>query len=144
LFQKFKSTKRLRQDLSQVEEFLDHIVDSIPGLECIRISDKDGVTILRAPGSIIEHHQANQILTLIFSVTTEQTNRMQELGEAEYVCTTFEKQIIVQYNLAPLCITLVAKREAKVGVLVQALPMIAKALTKVREVVRAEMEEPRV
>ena len=130
-----------------MEEFLDHIVDSIPGLECIRISDKDGVTILRAPGSIIEHHQShhqNVILTLIFSVTTEQTNRMQELGEAEYVCTTFEKQIIVQYNLAPLCITLVATRDAKVGVLVEALPMIAKALTKVREVVRAEMEEPRV
>ena len=120
------------------------------------------MTILRAPGSLIDVPQADQILTLIFSLTTEQTQRISELGEADYVprgppartaqsflkhvplesahiffrrssqspitvwlhsshtalrrevVTTFEKQIVVQANLAPLVITLIATRDAKV------------------------------
>ena len=52
--------------------------------------------VLRAPESVIDDPNAEQILTTIFSLTTEQTSKIQELGQANFIMTMYDHCMCLQ------------------------------------------------
>merc|ERR1712032_604387 len=105
------------------------------------MGDRDGVVVLRAPESVIYDQNAEQILTTIFSLTTEQTSKIQELGQANFIMTMYDSCICLQANHLPLVIRMIASANANAGALIDMLPQVKALLGPTKEVI-AKATEP--
>ena len=69
--------------MTDVFAFVEKLVSDTEGLKSIAVADRDGVAVLRAPASADmqpQDMQSEQILTTIFSLTTDQTTKVRLLG----------------------------------------------------------------
>merc|ERR1712179_858271 len=105
------------------------------------VTDRDGVVVLRAPESVIDDQNAEQILTTIFSLTTEQTSKIQALGQANFILTMYDNCMCLQANHLPLVIRMIAAADANTGALIELLPQVKALLGTTREVVGKETQE---
>merc|ERR1719471_1964272 len=94
------------------------------GLRSIIVTDRDGIVILRAPDVPADDQNADQILTTIFSLTTEQTSKIQELGQANFIMTMYDNCTCLQANHLPLVIRMIAAKNANAGALIELLPQV--------------------
>uniref|UniRef100_A0A7S2PRG0 Roadblock/LAMTOR2 domain-containing protein n=1 Tax=Zooxanthella nutricula TaxID=1333877 RepID=A0A7S2PRG0_9DINO len=110
------------------------------GLRSITVTDRDGIVVLRAPESVIDDQNADQILTTIFSLTTEQTSKIQELGQANFIMTMYDNCICLQANHLPLVIRMIAAKGANAGALIELLPQVKAVLGPTKDVITRETE----
>merc|ERR1712048_605897 len=108
------------------------------GLRSITVTDRDGIVVLRAPESVIDDQNADQVLTTIFSLTTEQTSKIQELGQANFIMTMYDNCMCLQANHLPLVIRMIAAKTANAGSLIELLPQVKAMLGPTREVISKE------
>merc|ERR1719343_1879899 len=87
--------------INTVHTALTQLCKQIEGLRSITVTDRDGVVVLRAPDAIVDEDKAEQILTTVFSLTTEQTSKIQELGQANFIMTMYDNCICLQANHLP-------------------------------------------
>merc|ERR1712203_83996 len=104
------------------------------------MGDRDGVVVLRAPESVIDDQNSEQILTPIFSLTTEQTSKIQELGQANFIMTMYDNCMCLQANHLPLVIRMIAAKTANAGALIELLPQVKAMLGPTQDMITRETE----
>merc|ERR1712048_379698 len=102
------------------------------------VTDRDGIVVLQAPDTAAGDQNAEQILTTIFSLTTEQTSKIQELGQANFIMTMYDNCMCLQANHLPLVIRMIAAKTANAGSLIELLPQVKAMLGPTREVISKE------
>merc|ERR1712083_482688 len=110
------------------------------GLRSITVTDRDGIVVLQAPETSAGDQNAEQILTTIFSLTTEQTSKIQELGQANFIMTMYDNCMCLQANHLPLVIRMTASKTANAGALIELLPQVQAMLGPTKDVVTRETE----
>jgi len=126
--------------ITTVQTALTQLCKQTEGLRSIIVTDRDGVVVLPAPEDVIDDQNAEQILTTIFSLTTEQTSKIQELGQANFIMTMYDNCICLQANHWPLVIRMLANRDANAGALIELLPKIKDMLGPTKEVITRETD----
>merc|ERR1719316_1112207 len=109
-------------------------------MQSIIVTDRDGIVVLRAPESSAEDQNGEQILTTIFSLTTEQTSKIQELGQANFILSTYDTCMCLQANHLPLVIRMIAAKTANAGALVELLPHVKAMLGPTKDVITRETD----
>eukprot|EP00811_Abedinium_folium_P009029 NODE_18344_length_897_cov_4.180519.p2 GENE.NODE_18344_length_897_cov_4.180519~~NODE_18344_length_897_cov_4.180519.p2 ORF type:complete len:135 (-),score=40.59 NODE_18344_length_897_cov_4.180519:298-702(-) len=128
--------------VTTVQTALSQLCRTVEGLQSIIVTDRDGVIILQAPAPTWERDpNAEQILTTIFSFTTEQTSKISELGEANFIMTTFDSCICLQVNAPPLVIHMAALPDANAGMLIDLLPIVKNILGPTKDVIMRETDQ---
>merc|ERR1719215_692048 len=110
------------------------------GLLSITVTDRDGIVVLRAPESVIDDQNSEQILTTIFSLTTEQTSKVEELGQANFIMTMYDTCMCLQANHLPLVIRMIADKTANAGALIELLPQVKAVLGPTKDVIARETD----
>merc|ERR1712232_331157 len=110
------------------------------GLKSITVTDPDGVAVLRAPESDNIDQNAEQVLTTIFSLTTEQTGKIRELGQANFIMTMYDNCMCLQANHLPLVIRITAATTANAGALIEVLPQVKAMLGPTRDIITRETD----
>eukprot|EP00397_Hematodinium_sp_SG-2012_P069262 GEMP01117682.1.p1 GENE.GEMP01117682.1~~GEMP01117682.1.p1 ORF type:complete len:132 (+),score=22.00 GEMP01117682.1:1-396(+) len=124
-----------------IQTYLNLVCEKTDGLKTIVVTDRDGVEILRAPHSIIENSHNEQIMTTIFSLTTEQTSKIRCLGVPTYILTCYNDCSYIQVNHLPLVITLTLDKDTNIGSIIDLLPQIKGALDVTKETIAKETEK---
>ena len=97
--------------LMDIRDYIKSIQSEIPGLQSLSITDKEGVTVFSScrPGFDINKEEL-QILSVIFTLTHEQCQKLEEFGETDYLLTEYEDgSSLMQVNFSPLLISLRAE-----------------------------------
>lgn len=123
-----------------VQMALTQLCERTEGLTSITVTDRDGVVVLKAPPAADEDPNAEQILTTIFSLTTEQTSKIEELGAANFIMTRYDDCMCIQCNLHPLVIRIIAEAEANGGALIELLPQVKAILGRTRDIINGETD----
>mmetsp|Transcript_120491 Transcript_120491/g.236824 ORF Transcript_120491/g.236824 Transcript_120491/m.236824 type:complete len:134 (+) Transcript_120491:109-510(+) len=123
-----------------VQTALTQLCRQTEGLRSITVTDRDGIVVLRAPESVVDDQNADQILTTIFSLTTEQTSKIQELGSANFIMTMYDNCMCLQANDFPLVIRMIAAKTANAGALIELLPQVKAVLGPTKEVISRETD----
>mmetsp|Transcript_96583 Transcript_96583/g.270368 ORF Transcript_96583/g.270368 Transcript_96583/m.270368 type:complete len:138 (+) Transcript_96583:74-487(+) len=123
-----------------VQTALTTLCKQVDGLRSIVVTDRDGVVVLRAPETVIDDQTADQILTTIFALTTDQTSKIEELGAANFILTTYDNCICLQSNAYPLVVRMIASAGSNAGALIDLLPQIEAVLGPTKEVMKRETE----
>ena len=95
-------------------DFLVSVKRNIPGLQSLSLTDREGVVVYDDHGVTIDSMEvANdelQILSVIFSLTHEQCQKLEEFGETNYLITEYmDGSSLLQANVAPLLLSMKAK-----------------------------------
>mmetsp|Transcript_19119 Transcript_19119/g.47806 ORF Transcript_19119/g.47806 Transcript_19119/m.47806 type:complete len:132 (+) Transcript_19119:116-511(+) len=129
--------------MTDVFAFVEKLVSDTEGLKSIAVADRDGVAVLRAPASADmqpQDMQSEQILTTIFSLTTDQTTKVRLLGQCQSICLVHEDAVVLQGNFGPLVITLQAEKSANVTKLGGVLELLKQVLAPTKDVVSREID----
>eukprot|EP00919_Chromeraceae_sp_WS-2016_P068776 GHVR01162759.1.p1 GENE.GHVR01162759.1~~GHVR01162759.1.p1 ORF type:complete len:131 (+),score=17.85 GHVR01162759.1:41-433(+) len=118
-----------------VQVFLDKLCDQIEGLQAILVTDREGVVIVRSPTHFAQDARSEQMITTIFSICSEQTSKIDRLGDTNYAVSFFSGLIYLQANELPLVVTLIASPEVNTGHLIDLLSPIRSALSDLRKAV---------
>eukprot|EP00930_Biecheleria_cincta_P002299 TRINITY_DN103314_c0_g1_i1.p1 TRINITY_DN103314_c0_g1~~TRINITY_DN103314_c0_g1_i1.p1 ORF type:complete len:148 (-),score=25.50 TRINITY_DN103314_c0_g1_i1:5-406(-) len=121
-----------------VQTALNQLCRQTDGLRSITVTDRDGILVLRAPDSVIDDPTAEQILTTIFSLTTEQTSKIDELGQANFIMTMYDNCMCLQANHLPLVIRMMADKDANMGALTELLPHLKAMLGPTKNAITRE------
>ena len=110
-------------------EYIRSIQSAIPEIKSISITDRDGVDVL----NISEASEESQILSVIFVLTHEQVQKLEEIGETDYILTEFEDgSSMLHMNASPLQITFHFKDVARQTIL-NAASLCRKAISGLRK-----------
>uniref|UniRef100_A0A7S1FCY4 Roadblock/LAMTOR2 domain-containing protein n=1 Tax=Noctiluca scintillans TaxID=2966 RepID=A0A7S1FCY4_NOCSC len=126
--------------ITTVQSALTQLCKQTEGLRSITVTDRDGIVVLQAPESLIDDQNADQILTTIFSLTTEQTSKVHELGQANFIMTMYDQVMCLQANHLPLVIRMIAEKQTNAGALIELLPQVKAMLGPTKEVIHKETE----
>eukprot|EP00927_Polykrikos_kofoidii_P054096 TRINITY_DN48577_c0_g1_i1.p1 TRINITY_DN48577_c0_g1~~TRINITY_DN48577_c0_g1_i1.p1 ORF type:complete len:138 (-),score=16.61 TRINITY_DN48577_c0_g1_i1:250-663(-) len=123
--------------ITNVQTALTDLCKNSAGLRSITVTDRDGVVVLRAPESLPanDDQTADQILTTIFSLTTEQTTKIPEIGQASFIMSFFDNCMCLQANYLPLVIRIIADKTANAGALIEMLQHVKALLGPTRGVI---------
>ncbi|KAF4680275.1 hypothetical protein FOZ60_013769 [Perkinsus olseni] len=94
-----------------IQEFIGNVVTSVDGIESITIADREGVEILSAPSTKPSNDEQSdeQILTTIFSLTSDQCMKLPEFGACSFVLAGYgDGKQLLQATDNPLVITIMA------------------------------------
>ena len=82
-----------------MENFLQSVVDQVPGIKSIAVTDRDGVEIY----CMTESPEETQVLSVIFALTHEQVQKLEEFSQTNYLWTEHEDgSSMLQLNASPL------------------------------------------
>mmetsp|Transcript_12639 Transcript_12639/g.19159 ORF Transcript_12639/g.19159 Transcript_12639/m.19159 type:complete len:137 (+) Transcript_12639:96-506(+) len=124
-----------------VDKALEQLLTHTEGLRSITVSDRDGVALLKLPeDEAVKEVDADQVLTTIFSLTTEQTAKLPIIGQTNFILTTFDECVCLQANLLPLVIRLVADKSMNTGDLIGLLDSIKAVLETTKTAVQGETD----
>jgi hypothetical protein len=121
-----------------MSEFAESLLRNIPGLESINISDREGVEVATFSRQPIDKKHA-QLISVLFALTTEQCQKLEEFGETDYLLTSFTNgHFLFQLNLHPLAVTFRGK-DVEATVLIDAGNKYRQALGELRtEIAKAQ------
>ncbi len=89
-----------------MEKFLQSVVEKIPGIKSIAVTDREGVEIFCTS----DVPEATQVLSVIFTLTHEQVQKLEEFGETNYLFTEHEDgSAMLQVNASPLHVLINSK-----------------------------------
>ena len=116
----------------RMSDFSESLLQNIEGLESINISDREGVEIATFSRTPIDKKHA-QLISVLFSLTTEQCQKLAEFGDTDFLLTSFpDGQFLFQLNLHPLVVTFRGLNVAT-NVLIDAGDKIRQALAELRD-----------
>eukprot|EP00928_Gymnodinium_smaydae_P088804 TRINITY_DN72851_c0_g1_i1.p1 TRINITY_DN72851_c0_g1~~TRINITY_DN72851_c0_g1_i1.p1 ORF type:complete len:136 (-),score=27.39 TRINITY_DN72851_c0_g1_i1:207-614(-) len=126
--------------MTTVQTALEQLVEQNDGLRSIVITDRDGAVVLRASDERQDQGPSDQIFTTIFAASDDQTEKIPQLGAANFILTTYNNCICLQANDHPCIIKLLGEADCNAGALIDLLPHIKAMLGSTREVVMRETE----
>ncbi|CAD7927701.1 unnamed protein product [Amoebophrya sp. A25] len=129
--------------MTDIFTYMDKLVAETDGLRSIAVADRDGVAVLRAPQAAnlqMSDLQSEQILTTIFSLTTDQTTKVKLLGNCRSICLMHDDATVLQGNFGPLVITLNAQRQCHIAELTEVLQDLKEVLSQAKEVIAREID----
>uniref|UniRef100_A0A0G4HJ81 Roadblock/LAMTOR2 domain-containing protein n=1 Tax=Chromera velia CCMP2878 TaxID=1169474 RepID=A0A0G4HJ81_9ALVE len=118
-----------------IQTFLDKICENVEHLQAILVSDREGVVMLRSPNEFSQDERSEQMITTIFSICSEQTSKLERLGDTQHIISFFSGLIYLQANQLPLVVTMIAAPEVNTGQLLDLLPVISQALGDLRKAI---------
>lgn len=122
-----------------IAEYLDSIKVAIPGLQSLSITDRDGVEIFSS-SRVTPNPEELQILSVIFSLTHEQCQKLEEFGSTDYLLTDYEDgSSFLQANMTPLLISIKAKGVAR-NVLLDAVEKCRSVLKDLRKQIASTVD----
>ena len=90
-------------------DYLESVKTAVPGVQSLSITDRDGVEIY-STSRVKPNADELQILSVIFSLTHEQCQKLQEFGETNYLLTEYlDGSSFLQANISPLLLSIKAK-----------------------------------
>ena len=90
-------------------EYLESVKVAIPGFQSLCITDRDGVEVF-STSRVKPNQEELQILSVIFSLTHEQCQKLDEFGSTDYLLTEYEDgSSFLQANMSPLLLSIKAK-----------------------------------
>lgn len=115
-----------------MSEFAESLLQNIRGLESINISDREGVEIATFSRQQTDKKHA-QLISVLFALTTEQCQKLEEFGETDFLLTSFpDHHFLFQLNLHPLVVTFRGKA-VETAVLIDAGNKFRQALAELRK-----------
>jgi len=75
-------------------------------------------------------------LSALYATAAEQSGKL-GIGQNQYVLTTYTNHTLLQLNLLPVVVTLVASADVNVGLLLNAIPELRVKLEATRQTVAA-------
>ena len=119
--------------------YLESVKDAVPGLQCLSITDRDGVEVY-STSRVKSNSDELQILSVIFSLTHEQCQKLEEFGETNYLLTEYQDgSSFLQANLSPLLLSLKAKGVHR-NILIDAADKCRTALKELRKKVASTVD----
>ncbi|KAG5676139.1 hypothetical protein PVAND_005990 [Polypedilum vanderplanki] len=99
----------------EVKRFFTSILNKVNGLNCVLISDRDGVPLLKlSKDNKFPELGTKQSFLSTFSIATVQSSKMM-LGKNKQIILCYKSSTIVQLNKAPLIITFVGTESTNIG-----------------------------
>ena len=122
-----------------IAEYLESIKVAIPGLQSLSITDKDGVEVF-STSRLKTNSEELQILSVIFSLTHEQCQKLEEFGPTDYLLTEYEDgSSFLQANMTPLLVSIKAKGVAR-NVLLDAVDKCRSVLKDLRKQIASTVD----
>ncbi|KAF4658961.1 hypothetical protein FOL47_007768 [Perkinsus chesapeaki] len=101
--------------MTTIQQFINNVVDNVDGIESVTISDREGVEIISSSSTqsnnkiTDEVESDEQILTTIFSLTSDQCTKLPEFGPCSFVIAGYgDGKQLLQATDSPLVITIMA------------------------------------
>jgi hypothetical protein len=114
------------------------VIERIPKLAGIYVTDKDGVTLLKSiqsnssnENSVDAQNIFDPALVQVFSSCADQASKL-TLGNNNSITTIHENYILIQVNDSPIAINLIAATDANIGLLNAAIPELKVKLEGIR------------
>lgn len=125
----------------ELRRSLHQILSKVSGLYGIILTDRDGVTILKAhlePGVTGFPEAALRLAFLSnFGNATEQASKL-GMGRNNKIISIYQRYQVIQFNKLPVVVTLIAKKDANTGYLLTTLDDLLNPLvTAIRKDVSA-------
>eukprot|EP01089_Gocevia_fonbrunei_P002356 TRINITY_DN12336_c0_g1_i1.p1 TRINITY_DN12336_c0_g1~~TRINITY_DN12336_c0_g1_i1.p1 ORF type:complete len:142 (-),score=35.21 TRINITY_DN12336_c0_g1_i1:33-422(-) len=119
----------------ELATFFRDLLDRIPGLQGVLVSDEDGVPLVQVyrDSSL---RDIGQPLAAAFSASTDQAGKL-KMGKNKSIVTFTEGVIVVHINHLPLIITFLTETEANIG----AILGISSELQKLLEPLRTSLSD---
>eukprot|EP01114_Cavostelium_apophysatum_P002051 TRINITY_DN11792_c0_g1_i1.p1 TRINITY_DN11792_c0_g1~~TRINITY_DN11792_c0_g1_i1.p1 ORF type:complete len:135 (-),score=18.03 TRINITY_DN11792_c0_g1_i1:9-413(-) len=102
--------------IGDLQTFFDKLLHRVNGLQAISISDRDGVSLLRAQSASYAEIQGEGSLAAVFAIATEQANKLR-MGKNKTITSFFEDRVVVHLNHMPLVISFIGDANLNVGAL---------------------------
>ena len=116
--------------MTTLVDYIDSVKTGIPGIQSLTITDRDGVEVFTTSSAQSEELQ---ILSVIFSLTHEQCQKLDEFGETNFLLTEYQDgSSFMQVNLTPLILSIKAKGVAR-NVIMDAADKVKLALRDLRK-----------
>ena len=113
---------------------MEAILQSLPQLKAVLVCDLQGAILL---GGGDEAHAPNlQRLAATFAQTTEQASKL-GLGKNRHMTCFYEEAVVIHSCCTPLVLTMLATPDANVGLMLEAVPQLVKALEPLQKAVRS-------
>jgi len=100
----------------ELRKALFQILSSYDGLYAIIISDRDGVTILKANIETVPELSLRMNFLSTFGTATDQASKL-GMGRNNRIISMYQNHQIIQFNKLPIVITLIARASANTGFL---------------------------
>jgi hypothetical protein len=101
-------------------EALRRMVQSVHGLLCIVVADRDGVEVHRTVRDQAVLVELTQELLATLALTTEQVGKL-DLGDGS-ITSMYEKYVLVHSSVGSYTICMVAETDANIGLATSLLP----------------------
>ncbi|GAB6018844.1 hypothetical protein CHUAL_000505 [Chamberlinius hualienensis] len=102
--------------MDALRKSLYQLIQRIPGLRSIVITDRDGVPILKVTTEGTPELAIRPAFLSTFGMATDQASKM-GLGRNRSIICSYSSYQVVQFNKLPLMVTLIATSAANTGVL---------------------------
>ena len=120
-------------------EYLESVKIAIPGLQSLSITDREGVEVFTI-SRVKPNPDELQILSVIFSLTHEQCQKLGEFEETNFLLTEYQDgSSLLQSNLSPLLLSLKCKGVSR-NVVLDAAEKCRAALKDLRRQVASTLD----
>jgi len=120
-------------------DYFDSVKSAVPGLQSLSITDRDGVEVYSS-SRVACNQDELQILSVIFSLTHEQCQKLEEFGETKYLLTEYnDGSSFLQANFSPLLLSIKARGVAR-NVLIDAADKCGSVLKELRKQIASTVE----
>mmetsp|Transcript_20102 Transcript_20102/g.29886 ORF Transcript_20102/g.29886 Transcript_20102/m.29886 type:complete len:142 (+) Transcript_20102:457-882(+) len=118
-----------------VKQLLESIIERVPSVEAVIVSDGDGVELAHASAPSVDIKDINESISLIstFSNVSDQANKF-TFGKNNTITTFFKNRTVIHVNHAPLVISFIAGTNANCGLLVGLVPDLKQALLPLQQI----------
>jgi len=124
------------QATAALQRHLDQLIVRVPHLQQVLVTDKEGIEIAQALDNSLSVSPLSSALPYLYAVAAEQAGKL-GIGHNQYILTTYANHTVLQINLLPVVVTIVASPDVNVGLLVNAIPELRVKLEATRQTVAA-------
>jgi len=126
------------------QEFLNSLLYRIPKVSSVVVTDRDGVLLLNAVDeslSVAESPIAD--FSVGYNSSAEQAGKL-GLGSNRYIISMYQDWCMMQLNLNPIILTIIAEPSVNIGMIINAIPEINLHLENIRAGVAKHQQEQQV
>eukprot|EP00696_Hemimastix_kukwesjijk_P005020 gnl/Hemi2/16401_TR5471_c0_g1_i1.p1 gnl/Hemi2/16401_TR5471_c0_g1~~gnl/Hemi2/16401_TR5471_c0_g1_i1.p1 ORF type:complete len:128 (+),score=38.83 gnl/Hemi2/16401_TR5471_c0_g1_i1:101-484(+) len=121
-----------------VELFFRRVLERVPGLLGVVVTDRDGAEVIKVYSPSIED-SVEGCFAVTFSVALEQANKMR-FGKNTSITAFYNNFVLLHVNDLPLVISLIGQTDANVGMMQSISAEIVQALEPMRAAIIRESD----
>jgi len=114
-----------------MDKYLHGLLESVHGLQAIVVSNSYGVALLTVRSEDVDTAAFEGLFSSVFALASDQAEKL-PFGTSKSTVAFFERCVLVQLDVCPLVVSLVAASDANVGALLDLAPQLKTALEPVR------------